>query len=77
METFYLLEQARASEKSYIYRVSDGLVYFAGFLIRAKIKPEYDAEFVFQNTLSESYEKICSNHIPALWSARSQRTRVF
>ena len=43
--------------KSYIYRVSDGLVYFAGFLIRAKIKPEYDAEFVFQNTLSESYEK--------------------
>ena len=42
--------------KSYIYRASDGLVYFAGFLIRAKIKPEYDAEFVFQNTLSESYQ---------------------
>ena len=29
--------------KSYIYRNSDGLVYYAGFLIRARIKEEYDA----------------------------------
>lgn len=43
--------------KSYIYRESDGLVYFAGFLIRAKIKPKYCAEFVFQNTLTPQYEK--------------------
>ena len=43
--------------KSFIYRESDGLVYFAGFLIRAKIKPEYDPEFVFQNTLGVPYEK--------------------
>ena len=43
--------------KTFIYRESDGLVYFAGFLIRAKIKPEYDSEFVFQNTLGASYEK--------------------
>ena len=43
--------------KSFIYRESDGLVYFAGFLIRAKIKPEYDSEFVFQNTLGAPYEK--------------------
>ena len=43
--------------KSFIYRESDGLVYFAGFLIRAKIKPEYDSEFVFQNTLGTPYEK--------------------
>ena len=43
--------------KSYIYRAVDGLVYFAGFLIRARIKPEYDSEFIFQNTLSESYGK--------------------
>ena len=43
--------------KSFIYRESDGLVYFAGFLIRARIKPEYDAEFVFQNTLGLPYEK--------------------
>ncbi len=43
--------------KSFIYRESDGLVYFAGFLIRARIRPEYDAEFVFQNTLGLPYEK--------------------
>lgn len=43
--------------KSFIYRDSDGIVYFAGFLIRARIKMEYDAEFVFQNTLCESYGK--------------------
>ena len=43
--------------KTFIYRESDGLVYFAGFLIRAKIKPEYDPEFVFQNTLGASYKK--------------------
>jgi type I restriction enzyme S subunit len=43
--------------KTYLYRRYDGLVYFAGFLIRAKIKPDYDAEFVFQNTLSDEYGK--------------------
>lgn len=43
--------------KSYIYKASDGLVYYAGFLIRASIKPEYNSEFVFQNTLTGNYEK--------------------
>lgn len=43
--------------KSYIYRDYDGLVYYAGFLIRARIKNEYDAEFVFQNTLTDKYNK--------------------
>lgn len=43
--------------KSYIYRDSDGLVYYAGFLIRARIKEEYDAEFIFQNTLTDKYNK--------------------
>ena len=43
--------------KSYIYRNSDGLVYYAGFLIRARIKEEYDAGFVFQNTLTEKYNR--------------------
>lgn len=43
--------------KSYIYKDSDGLVYFAGFLIRARIKKEYSTEFVFQNTLTTDYEK--------------------
>ena len=43
--------------KSYIYKASDGLVYYAGFLIRARIKPKYNSEFVFQNTLTGDYEK--------------------
>ena len=43
--------------KSYIYRDSDGLVYYAGFLIRARIKEEYDAEFIFQKTLTDQYNK--------------------
>ena len=42
--------------KTYLYREKDGLVYYAGFLIRAKINPENDAEFVFQNTLTDSYD---------------------
>ena len=43
--------------KTYIYKESDGLVYYAGFLIRARIKPEYSAEFIFQNTLTDTYKK--------------------
>lgn len=43
--------------KTYIYRDSDGLVYYAGFLIRAKISEENNVEFVFQNTLTEKYYK--------------------
>ena len=43
--------------KSYIYNKQDGIVYFAGFLIRAHIKQEYDSLFIFQNTLTESYNK--------------------
>jgi type I restriction enzyme S subunit len=43
--------------KSYRYKASDGIVYFAGFLIRARIKPEYDSEFVFLNTLTDHYKK--------------------
>ena len=43
--------------KSYIYRDFDGLVYYAGFLIRTKIKADFVPEFVFQNTLTSSYNK--------------------
>lgn len=43
--------------KTYIYKPSDGTVYYAGFLIRARIKPEYCADFVFQNTLTERYKR--------------------
>ena len=42
--------------KSYIYKESDGKVYFAGFLIRIRISKEYDANFVFQNTLTRKYK---------------------
>ena len=41
--------------KTYIYNKNDGLVYFAGFLIRVRVKPEYNADFVFQNTLTKNY----------------------
>lgn len=37
--------------KIYRYKDFDGIVYFPGFLIRARIKHEYDSKFVFQNTL--------------------------
>ena len=43
--------------KTYIYKPFDGIMYYAGFLIRARIRPEYSAEFVFQNTLTERYKK--------------------
>ena len=42
--------------KTYLYREKDGLVYYAGFLIRAKINSENDVEFVFQNTLTDNYD---------------------
>jgi len=41
--------------KTYIYKNSDGLVYYAGFLIRARIKTNFDTEFIFQNTLTNKY----------------------
>ena len=41
--------------KTYIYNKNDGLVYFAGFLIRVRVKPEYNVDFVFQNTLTKNY----------------------
>ncbi|WP_270334780.1 restriction endonuclease subunit S [Ligilactobacillus acidipiscis] len=43
--------------KTYCYRESDGFVYYAGFLVRARIKPQFNYKFVFQNTLTETYKK--------------------
>lgn len=43
--------------KTYIYKEKDGVVYFAGFLIRAKVDQWNDAEFIFQNTLTSNYKK--------------------
>lgn len=41
--------------KTYIYKETDGIVYFAGFLIRAKILPSFIAKFIYQNTLTNRY----------------------
>lgn len=41
--------------KTYLYDTSDGDVYYAGFLIRVKIDSKYDANFIFQKTLSSDY----------------------
>ena len=46
--------------KTYLYRPFDGKVYFAGFLIRARIGNEADPEFVFQSTLTERYQRYIS-----------------
>ena len=51
-----LLARTGASTgKSYLYDSSDGGLYFAGFLIRASVKPEYDARFVFYSTCTPTY----------------------
>lgn len=42
--------------KTYHYKESDGKVYYAGFLIRARINQDFDSEFVFQNTLTPKYD---------------------
>src|SRR5690625_3556107 len=41
--------------KTYRYQNYDGKVYFAGFLIRARIKYGFDSEFIFQQTLTRKY----------------------
>ena len=53
-----LLARTGASTgKSYLYDSSDGELYFAGFLIRASVKPEYDARFVFYSTCTPPYRR--------------------
>lgn len=41
--------------KTYLYNIKDGKVYFAGFLIRARIKEKFDSKFIFQNTLTDRF----------------------
>ena len=43
--------------KSYLYNPNDGEVYFAGFLIRARIKPEYNGTFIYYQTKSKKYNR--------------------
>ena len=65
MSADYLLEEgdllfARTGAsvgKTYLYRQYDGTVYFAGFLIRARIEESADPEFVYQATLTDAYKR--------------------
>ena len=43
--------------KTYLYRKTDGKVYYAGFLIRARLHDSYDGNFVFQQTLTDKYKR--------------------
>lgn len=43
--------------KTYYYKKTDGVVFFAGFLIRARIKEDNDHIFIFQNTLTKDFKK--------------------
>ena len=43
--------------RTYLYRQFDGMVYFAGFLIRARIGEGADPEFAYQATLTDAYKK--------------------
>lgn len=42
--------------KTYLYTPEDEEVYWAGFLIRAKINENNDTNFIFQNTLTDTYK---------------------
>ncbi len=43
--------------KTYLYKKKDGKLYFAGFLIRAKIKTECNSTFIFAQTKTVRYYK--------------------
>ena len=43
--------------KTYIYKIDDGKLYFAGFLIRGHVKASHCAYFIFSQTLTSHYAK--------------------
>lgn len=43
--------------KTYLYKESDGKLYFAGFLIRGNVKPEFNPHFIFLQTQTPKYNK--------------------
>ncbi|KMQ71018.1 restriction endonuclease subunit S [Chryseobacterium koreense] len=43
--------------KSYLYNLDDGKLYFAGFLIRARIKKVFNPYFIFIQTQTEKYKR--------------------
>ncbi len=46
--------------KTYLFDKKDGSLYFAGFLIRANIKESFNANFIFQNTLTKNFDNFVS-----------------
>ncbi|MGY3724195.1 type I restriction enzyme, S subunit [Granulicatella balaenopterae] len=42
--------------KTYMYRNTDGKVYYAGFLIKGSVLSNTDVSFVFQNTMTKNYK---------------------
>ena len=42
--------------KTYLYNLNDGDLYFAGFLIRGHVTSSNNANFVYQNTLTDNYD---------------------
>ena len=42
--------------KTYLYNKEDGILYFAGFLIRANIKDQYNVKFIFEQTKTNKYK---------------------
>jgi len=64
LEEDYLLQESdilfartgASTGKSYIYKLSDGKLYFAGFLIRCRLKTG-DPDFIYQQTLTSRFEK--------------------
>ena len=43
--------------KAYLYDEQDGLMYYAGFLIRGNVKPDNNSKFVFLQTQTTRYKK--------------------
>jgi len=43
--------------KTYIYDHNDGKIYFAGFLIRARINTAFNSGFIFAQTQTASYDR--------------------
>ena len=42
--------------KTYLYNSNDGILYFAGFLIRINVLKSYNSYFIFQNTLTKNIQ---------------------
>ena len=43
--------------KAYLYDKKDGLMYYAGFLIRGNVKLDFNSKFVFLQTQTQKYKK--------------------